>query len=123
MAQINVVILSGHLLFAEGVASRLRQYLQHVELEIVDPQQPDVMTQITTAKPTVVILDSTDSETTRRCSLSELLHLLPAIKVIRLYPRQEQIQVVTSEQRPAVEVRDLIEVIEASSYDVTTSNT
>ncbi len=111
--RIRIVVLSGHSLFAEGVASRLRQYLQKIELEIVDPGQPDAMAQIAEAQPTIVLLDVTDPETTRFCPLSKLLLLFPELKVIRLDPQHEQIQVVTSEQRPAVKVRDLIEVIAA----------
>ncbi len=113
--QTRVVILSGHSLFAEGVANRLRQYLQQVELEIVDPRQPDVMLQVAAARPSIVILDMTDTVVTRFCSLSKLLRSLPALKVIRLDPQQEQIQIVTSEQRSAVEVHDLVEVIEQST--------
>ena len=109
--RICVVILSGQLLFAEGVASRILEYLQNVELEIVDPRQPDAMAQIVNARPTVVLLDDSDHEVTRLFSLSKLLRSFPGLKVIRLDLQQGQIQVVTSEQRPAVEVRDLIEAI------------
>jgi hypothetical protein len=115
IVQAYVVILSAQSLFAEGVASRLRQYLHHTELKIVDPRQSDAMAQIIAVQPAFVLLDVTDSEATRLCSLSKLLLSLPALKIIRLDPRNGQIQVVTSEQRPAVEVRDLIEVIETSS--------
>jgi DNA-binding NarL/FixJ family response regulator len=111
MVRICIVILSSQALFAQGVASRIRECLKKVELEIVDPRQPDAMAKIVAAEPNVVLLDDTDPEVSRYCSLSELLNSLPDIKVIRLEPRQGQIQVVTSEQRPAVEVRDLIEVI------------
>ena len=109
--RICIVILSSHQLFAEGVASRIREYLQNVELEIVDPRQPDAMAQITAAQPTAVLLDDSDPEVSRHLSLSQLLRALPRCKVIRLDPQQDQIQVVTSEQRPAVQVSDLIEAI------------
>ncbi|MEW5958305.1 MAG: hypothetical protein AB1801_11305, partial [Chloroflexota bacterium] len=55
-----VVIVSTHSLFAEGVASRLRQYLEQTQFEIVNPRQPNAMTQITAAHPAIVILDVTD---------------------------------------------------------------
>ena len=107
-----VVILSSYLLFAEGIVSRLRQYLRLADLEIVDPRQPDAFEQITVAQPSVIILDGSDSEITRFCSLSQLLHSLPELRIICLDPDQNQAQVVTSEQCPAVEVRDLVEVID-----------
>ncbi len=114
---VYVVILSAQSLFAEGIVSRLRQYLHHTEtkLEIVDPREPDAMAQIITTQPSVVFLDMSDAEAIRLCSLSKLFHSVPQLKIIRLDPQHEQIQVVTSEQHPAVRVRDLIEVIEAPS--------
>ena len=82
------------------------------DLEILDPRQPDVVTQIAAAQPSIVILDGGDSETSRFCSLSQLLRSLPELRIIRLDPEQDQVQVVTSEQCPAVEVRDLADVID-----------
>ena len=60
MVRTPVVILSGQSLFAEGIASRLRQYPHLVQLEIVDPRRPDAMAQITAAQPSAVILDVAD---------------------------------------------------------------
>lgn len=110
--RIRVVILSSHLLFAEAIAGRLHQHLEQITHKIVDPRQPDAMTELVAARPAIVILDVTDTEVNQLCSLSQLLLSLPGGKVIRLDPQQEQIQVVTSKQQPVVEVRDLIEVIE-----------
>lgn len=73
------------------------------------------MAQIIAAQPSIVILDVADAEATRLCSLSELLLLLPTLKVIRLDPRREEIQVVTSEQLSAFDVRDLVEVIKRAT--------
>lgn len=111
MVRTRVVVLSGQSLLAEGIASRLRQYLQLVEFEIVDPRQPDAVAQITAARPSIVILDVTDPGVTRFRSLSKLLLSFPKLRIICLDPQHEQIQVVTSEQHPAVEVRDLAEAI------------
>ncbi len=115
MGQMCVVILSGRSLFAEGIASRLREHLQLAEFEIVDPRQPDAMAQIAAAQPSIVILDGTDSGVTQFYFLSKLLFSFPKLKVICLDPQQEQIQVVSSEQHPALKVRDLVEVINRST--------
>ncbi len=109
---LSVVILSSHLLFAEGIANRLHQHLQQIKLEIIDPRQTRAMAQIIAIRPSIVILDITDSQVMQFCSVSQLLLSLPdSGKVIRLDPHQKQIQVLTSEQHPAVNVGDLIEVI------------
>jgi DNA-binding NarL/FixJ family response regulator len=114
MMQTRVVILSAHSLFAEGIARRLQEYLQLAKLEIVDPRHLDAMAQISAARPSIVILDVTDSKVTQFCPLSNLLLSFPELRVICLDPQQDQIQVVTGEKRKAVEVRDLAEVIEQS---------
>jgi DNA-binding NarL/FixJ family response regulator len=106
-----IIILSGQLLFAEGVANRIRQYLPGVEIAIINARQPDALVQVAAVQPAVVLLDVTDPEITRLGCLDELLLSLPGLKVIRLDPQHEQIQVVISEQRTAGAVRDLIEAI------------
>ncbi len=111
MIQTHVVILSNQSLFAEGIASRLRQYLQLVKLEIIDPWQLDNMSQIVAAQPSVVILDDTDPRIAQYCSLDKLLRLLPKLKVIILNLQQEHIQVLDSEQRRVTKVHDLAKMI------------
>jgi DNA-binding NarL/FixJ family response regulator len=110
--QTHVVILSGHSLFAEGVASRLRQHPQRVNLEVMDVRHPDVMAQVASARPSAVILDATDPDIDRLCLLARLQLALPGLKVICLDPGQDRVQVMTSEQLPAGQVFDLLDVIE-----------
>ncbi len=113
--RVRVVILSGQSLFAEGVANGLRQYLPGVEFEILDPRQPEVMAQTAAFQPTSVILDSTDLECSEFCSLSGLLFAFPRLKIICLDPRGDQARVVSSEQCPAANVRDLVDAIVQSA--------
>ena len=108
----RVVIFSSHQLLAEGVASRLHQYLPQLELTFVDSRQPDSLAQVKAVQPSVLILDVSDTEAARLCSLSQLLLLLPTVKVFRLDPQQDQIQVVTLEKHPAQNVHDLVTLIE-----------
>jgi DNA-binding NarL/FixJ family response regulator len=65
----RIAILSGHSLFAEGIASRLRQYPQQVDVCFVDPQQLDYVEQLTEIQPAAVIIDAQDSRTTQCCLL------------------------------------------------------
>lgn len=110
--QMHVVIVSGHSLFAEGVASRLRQHPQRVRLEVMDARQPDVVIQIASARPSAVILDTADPDITKLCLLAKLQLALPGLKVICLDSGQDRVQVMTSEQLPAGQVHDLLDVIE-----------
>ena len=114
MAQTRVVILSGQSLFAQGIASRLEQYLESAELEIVSPRQSDVLAKIAAARPSVVILDASDAEVAQLCSLNQLLLAFSKLKVICLGPQQKHIHVVTSEQHAAGSVRELAQVLDQS---------
>jgi DNA-binding NarL/FixJ family response regulator len=107
-----VVILSGHSLFAEGVASRLKKHLDRLDLQVVDIDAQDVISKIVGLNPATVILDATDAESNSVVPLSELLKALPGVSIICLDPQQSQVQVVTSEERILGEVKDLIEVIQ-----------
>lgn len=115
MVQGCVVIISDQSLFIEGVTSRLRQYLKQVTLKIVDPRQPDVMTQIIAAQPSTVLIDGTNSKMDKLCSMNKLLFSLPLLKIIHLDLQQEHIQVVTSEQYLVDKMCDLAGMIEQSA--------
>lgn len=114
MARTRVVILSKRSLFMEGVASRLRQDEARLEVVTMDAHEPQVLAQVIAARPAAVILDATDPDITQSCTLSTLLQALPSLKVIHLDPQRKQVYIVTSEQRPAGEVRDLLEIIAPS---------
>jgi hypothetical protein len=109
------VILSGHSLFAEGVASRLQTHLDRLDLQVVDINEEDVLSKVVSLKPATVILDAIDSETGDVMPLSKLLNALPEVTVIHLDPQQSQVRVVTSSERMLGEVKDLIEVIQESN--------
>jgi hypothetical protein len=111
----QVVILSGHSLFSEGVASRLKKHLDRLDLHVIDINEEDVLSKIVSLKPATVILEAMDTETSNTIPLSKLLKALPEVTVIHLDPQQSQVQVVTSEERMLGEVKDLIEVIQGNN--------
>ena len=110
----QIVILSGHSIFAEGVASRLRQYPERVDVRFVDPQQPDYIKKIAGIHPSAVIIDAADTETDRCCVLCDLLATLKNVTVVRLDVQQKDIQLITSVQQHFNEVRDIVDIIDQS---------
>lgn len=113
VARTRVVILSGQSLFAEGVASRLRQHLDRLELVVIDSRESDALQQVLDARPSTLILDAADvMDITQNCPLGDLMRALQPFKIIRLDSQQQAIRILTSEQRLADEVKDLIELIE-----------
>lgn len=115
VAQTRVVILSSRSIFAEGVAARLRHHLNTDEIRVVDAQQPDAMQSLIALQPTQVILEAADETVARHCPLESLLSALPDLRVIRLDPQQEYIQVVTSQQRTIGQISDLMDVIQTQA--------
>jgi DNA-binding NarL/FixJ family response regulator len=109
----RVVILSTHSLFVEGVARRLREHLSEAQLQTIDARQANALDLVAAAQPGTIIMDATDAEAAQMCPLSKLLNALPLVTIIRLDPQQENVQVVTSQQRPAVQVSDLVDVIKS----------
>lgn len=115
----HVIILSGHSLFAEGTASSLRQKSADLSIDVLDPRDPELMAQIERQQPAVIILDSGDATLSQKCPVDGLLRVVPNLRIIRLDPQHEQVQIVTGEHRPAACAADLIEVICAARKDQT----
>jgi DNA-binding NarL/FixJ family response regulator len=108
----RVVILSGHSLFAEGVASTLKKHEDRIDLRIIDISEEDILSRLVSLKPATVILDALDTDTRERIRLSALLQALHEVSVIQLDPQQSQVQVVTSREHKLSEVQDLIDLIQ-----------
>lgn len=108
----TVVILSGQTLFAEGVAARLRQHRDWLDLHVVDADHGDAFGQVVGANPRTLIVDSSDPAIMRHCSLSQLFRALPDVRLVRLDPESDQIQLLTSERLVAGDISDLISVIQ-----------
>lgn len=111
MPRYRVAVLSNRSLFARGTAARLRQLPEHFEIIEMDPMDPEVLDKIADLEPTAVIVDAEDDELAQRVPLSQLLSSLPRLTIIRLDPKSDQIQVVTSEQRRAGTMEDLVQAL------------
>ena len=111
VSQIRVVILTSRSIFAEGVASRLRQHLEGPEIDVIDIRQPTALGRVVEDQPSMVILDASDPEVANGDWLDTLLTALPMVQVVRLDPLQDQMQVVTSRQSPVGQVNELIDMI------------
>jgi hypothetical protein len=109
----EIVILTSRSLFAEGIATRLRQFLGEHALTLVDARQPEALQEVIAAEPQAVILDAGDEEVSRLAPLGVLLSALPGLRIVRLDAQREDIQVVTSERHEAGQARDLIDILKS----------
>lgn len=98
-------------MFTEGIASRLGQHLDRIDLELVDSRDSDCLAKIREAQPSVIVLEVNDENVERFCPLGEILAAAPEVKVIRLDPDFDRIHVVTSELKSVNEPTDLINVL------------
>lgn len=110
----RLVILSSQSLFTEGVVARLRQQLDAHALLVVDPRREDALAQVIAARPGVVVFDANDAAAARLGPLGQLLEALPFVTVVRLDSQTDQVQVVTSQQRPMSQVTELMDVIKSA---------
>ena len=106
----NVAILSGHSLFAEGIASRLQQYVEQIEVIFVDPVREAYLERIGEIQPSTVFIDALNAKTTQCCLLCELLIAFPNITLVRLTVDQKDVQVITSCKQHFEDVQDLINI-------------
>ena len=111
----RVVVLSNHSLYAEGVLTRLKAHSNALELHILDVDQTDALDQIIAIQPTAVIVDASDKDINTHCPLGRLLRDLPDVRIIRLDPINKGFQLVTSEQREAQEVQDLLAILKSGT--------
>ena len=110
MMRTHVVILSGHSLFAEGIASRLQQYAEQVDVVFVDPGQDEYLEQVEKFEPSTVFIDALDAKPTQCCLLCELLIEFPNITLVRLTVDQKDVQVIVSKKQQFDDVQDLVNI-------------
>lgn len=111
----RIVVLTNHSLLVEGVVSYLIRQPEQLDLKVVDLNQPDVLAQVVSVCPAVVILDDSYPEALRPFTLQELIQCLPELTIIRLDHKKVQIQVVCCEQHMVDEICDLVALIEVTA--------
>jgi hypothetical protein len=107
----RVVVLTAHSLFTEGIATRLRQHLDQIDLKVVDSRGPRCLASIRQARPAVILLEASDEITSGFCTLERLLEVAPEAKVVRLDRDLDRIQVITGELKAVQGPSDLIHLL------------
>jgi hypothetical protein len=114
MHQAQVVILSAHSLFIEGIVNRLKQYPQRIDLTILNPYKDnDFLKRIIEIQPSTLILDSFPEDKQKVEPLPYLLKTIPNLRVVCLDIKKNYIQVVNSSTRSVERVGELLEIITA----------
>lgn len=108
VSRTRVVVLTAHSMFTEGIAARLGQFLDQIDLQVVDSRGPGSLAHIRDAQPAVVVLEANDENIDRFCSLDEIMAVAPEVKVIRLDRDLDRIHVVTGELRTVDQPDDFI---------------
>lgn len=78
---------------------------------MVDSREADALKTTVAARPEVVVFEARDGNVERPCPLVELLAGADTVRVIRLDPSRDQVQLLTSERRTVAEPVDLISMV------------
>jgi hypothetical protein len=108
------VILSGRSLFAEGMATRLGQFLRADELVMVDARGPHALADVIAAQPAAVLLEAGDDSVNQLDPLGGLLAALPTLRIVQLDARGHEVQVITSARHTLGQTQDLIALLRAN---------
>lgn len=107
----HVVILSEHSLFTQGVATRIQQFPDQVQIHFINPHDADSLEQIADIDPAAIIISSREGGSNKNCLLCDLISYFPMVRVIRLAVDQNPVQIITSEHSQLDEVRDLLALL------------
>lgn len=114
MTNSRIAILTDHSLLVDGITSRLQEYPEALDVRIFDKNEPNVLANIETFHPLVVILEECETHEFETCFLNPLLNILPNLILIYLRHGQPKVQIIQSGQYPANRVRELVDIIQQS---------
>jgi DNA-binding NarL/FixJ family response regulator len=103
-------VLYHHSLFAAGIESRLRE-LDGVKIMKVESADTDVLAQINTIAPDVIILDLLDQALSPQVSILQLLNHSSTQKVIGLDLTRKEVHIYRHEGRCVLNGADLLAAI------------
>jgi hypothetical protein len=92
--------------------------MDSLQISVIDPRDEHALEKIAELAPGTVILDMSDPSVEESCPVTVLLDLIPDLRIIRLDPRDETIQIVSGEHRRATNITELIEVISTEETDL-----
>lgn len=105
---LRIAVLAHHSLFADGIASRLREHSGQIEVQTVEAGAVDLPQRLQRVRPAIVLMDSTDVEAVERMPLDRLWALLPEARVMRLDPASDHVRVFSCERWRAAGIEGLI---------------
>jgi len=113
MGSSNAIILVGHSLLVEGVASLLRQNEKN-DVTVLDMDDSMVMEKIAVASPATVILEAEFISLHQSFSFDDLVKLISDLRILLLHQEGNQTQIITGEFRETRSIEDLVEVIHSA---------
>jgi hypothetical protein len=106
----RVLVLTAHSLFTEGVANRLGQEVNGIDLQVVDSRDAAAVSRFLDDAPDVIVFEARDENVECVSPLVEFLGK-HEVRVLRLDPERDEVQVVTSARRDLQDPRDLLGLV------------
>lgn len=92
-APLKVAVLTRRSLFAAGIASRLREHAELLEVQLIRAEAAEALVQLAQLEPAILLMDSTDVEAVTGFSLLDLWERLPRVRVVFLDPVSDHVRV------------------------------
>jgi len=109
---LNVVILTHNSLLSGGIASKLREYKESLDVQTLDLKAKNVLKVLKQKAPDVIILDAGDSKICAKTPIVKLLEAAPNAKVIRLDLESDSVKVFSSTEKKVAHAHDLVKLIQ-----------
>lgn len=93
----------------EGVASRLGDHADRIQLVTVSPQEEDLIGRLVAVQPDAIILDASDPDGGGACPMMEMLRRIPEARIILLDTERSDFQVIRSQRRPIDSTEALVD--------------
>ena len=111
---LNIVVLLHNSLLSMGIASRLKEQVDRIYVQIIDSESPDVQGVLSKQSPEIIILDSGDLECTQKISLSQLFDWVPTAKVVILDLLTQKVHVYSSQELQVSRTSELLSFFQQS---------
>ena len=108
---IKVAILCNRSLFASGIASRLRECTEDMEIETLDSSYFEAIDTFSKAKPDIIIMDSDTGPLNRADRIGQIITGFESVVILEVSASKKDVRIYTCQQQYAASVEKLMHTI------------
>jgi DNA-binding NarL/FixJ family response regulator len=115
MAIKRVALIAGQSLLLNGMASRLHNHAEQIDVELFDPNDESLIRQLQASPPSIIVMDAHDPELGNAPRLTDLFRLLPSVQVMMLTSERSDLHIISSRHIDIHDSEALFEQIMAAA--------